>query len=338
MSVHTEYGDITTDNNSCFLCGTKSDSISEEHVFPKWLQSRYNLWDQRIALLNNSLISYRQLKIPCCATCNNGALSRLEWAISGATAQGYHASNSLDPRLWYLWAGKLYFGILRKELSLRCERSNPSTGNILQEEEFRSFRSLHLFLQGIRDKHEFTGEPPYSVLVCNLHDLGERRSYSFKDSLTYMTLAIRMGEVGVIVSFEDQGLTNSTYGRYVDAVNHNKLHPLQFDELYARSTYQVSLIESSIKFLTMLEVNGSERAKTSVCSSLFLREHTNKKLSEILRTHLSQWFDQSSEGENQWYVAPDLVPTWMTKENGGLVLMSLPEWEANHKFCSRLLI
>lgn len=240
-------------------------------------------------------------------------------------------SRSLNPHLWYLWAGKLYFGILRKELNLKRERSDPSSGSIVREEGLKSLRSLHLFLQGIRGKHEFVGEPPYSVLVCNLHDLGSSRSYSFQDNLAYMTLSIRMGEVGVIVSFEDVGLTTSSYGRYVHDVNHNKLHPVQFDELYARTTYQLSRIENSINYQTEFAVDGERGARTSVSGVPYLREHSCKELAEVLRAHLSQWVKRPTEGEAEWHVSPDLAPTWMTGENGELLLKSLPEWEADAK-------
>lgn len=331
MTPHPDYGSLSTNDASCFLCGTESEPITEEHVFPKWLQSRYNLWDSRVDLLNETSITYKHLKIPCCARCNNGALSRLESMISQAVVSGYHASEALNPRLWYLWAGKLYFGILRKELNLPRERSNPTAGRIVHEEGLKSFQSLHLFLQGIRSKHEFTDQVPYSVLVCNLHDLGGSRSYSFRDNLASMTLSIRMGDVGVIVTLEDSGLTSSSYGRYVREVNHRKLHPLQFDELYARATYQVSLFDSSINYLTEFKVDGSHCARTSVIGGQYIRERSNKDLSEVLRANVSRWVKRPTAGEVQWHVPPDMVPTWMTGEDDELLLKSLSEWEVETK-------
>ncbi len=331
MIPHPDYGSITTEDDMCFLCGTKSNSITEEHVFPKWLQSRYDLWNSKIDLLNKTSITYKHLKIPCCAACNNGALSKLETAISQAVTDGYHTSEALDPYLWYLWAAKLYFGILRKELNLQQERSDPSVGNIMHEEGLKSFRSLHLFLQGIRGRHMFVDDLPYSVLVCNLHDMGAGRSFSFRDSLACMTLSIRMGSVGVIVSFEDHGLTSSSYGRYIQEVNHCKLHPLQFDELYARITYQVSLIESSMQYLTEFDVNASRDARTRVVGGLYLRERSNKDVAEFLRAQLTQWVGPPSDGEVQWYVPPDKVSTWMTDGDGAPLLKLLSEWEAEAK-------
>ena len=166
-----------TTDDSCFLCGSQAESITQEHVFPKWLQHLYALWNQRIGLLNDTLIQYRSLRIPCCSTCNQGNLSRLESVISSAVASGYEACIALDERLLYLWAGKIYYGMLRKEIDLLRYRAHPDEGSIIPAETLKSFSNLHLFLQGIRGEHEFSANPPYSVLVCNLHDVGTPRNY-----------------------------------------------------------------------------------------------------------------------------------------------------------------
>lgn len=155
-----QFSDLQTDDDSCFLCGTRNKPITQEHVFPKWLQNRYDLWNQTLSLLNETTIQYRNLQIPCCSTCNREELSRLENAISAAISSGFEAVATLDKRQLYFWAGKLYFGVLRKEITLLQERSDPGSGNILPEDSLRHFSELHLFLQGIRGKHEFYEETP----------------------------------------------------------------------------------------------------------------------------------------------------------------------------------
>jgi hypothetical protein len=42
------------------------------------LQERFGLANQHLTLLNGTLIPYRQLTVPCCQTCNNVHLSKLE--------------------------------------------------------------------------------------------------------------------------------------------------------------------------------------------------------------------------------------------------------------------
>jgi hypothetical protein len=141
-----------------------------------------------------------------------------------------------------------------------------------------------------------------------------------------MTLAIRMGEVGVIVAFEDAILNAKSYGRYITEVDGRKLHPLQFDELYAKVTYQVSLIDNDIHYVTS-EINGSSSPQqTEVVGNPYLREWSQEEFSRVLRTHVSQWFKSDVEDAG-WFVPPNLVPTWMTDDAGHLLLLPLSSWQ-----------
>ena len=320
------YSDIQLHEDACFLCGRPS-GISQEHVFAKWIQHRYNLWDKRITLLNDTLLLYRNLKIPCCVHCNGVELGRLENLVSDAVVQGYESVRRLGHRPLYLWTAKIFYGILRKELSLSLDRRRPELGPIVPEELLRSFSHLHMFLQGVRGCHEFVGPPPYSLLLFNLHDVGGDQGFWFCDSIPYMTLSIRMGEVGLIVVFEDGGLTQESYGRYELDVGGCKLHPIQFDEVYARVSYQLSLVESGLTYLTTKTDGGHISYRTQVLSrGLPTRAWSQEEFSEVLRVHLDGW--TNAEGHSiKWFESPDRVPTWMSNTTGELLIKTLPEWE-----------
>lgn len=326
MAEHS-FIEQSTSDDVCFLCGASGPDVTMEHVFPKWLQRRFNLWTQRIGLLNDSLIKYRQLTIPACARCNNVDLSRLESAVAKAVDEGYAAALSLDPYLWYLWAGKLFYGILRKELSLICNRAKPDEGSIVSESLVKSFSNLHLFLQGIRRQHEFTSEPPYSVLVCNLHDLASPRNYGFRDNLVHMTVSVRMGEIGLLVSLEDGGLTTDSYGRFVGQVAGRKLHPIQFDELTAKVAYQVALLEGAVTYFSTKVLGTTEPVKTIVYRGGYVHEWSYEEYSHVLRAHVAGWLSEKVANDTQWFVPPNLVSTWMTGPDGQLRLEELEAWE-----------
>jgi hypothetical protein len=246
--------------------------------------------------------------------------------VSAAVSSGFQSASELDRRLLYLWAGKLYFGVLRKEITLARERSRPNEGTILPKESLKSFSELHLFLQAIRGKHEFLGRPPYSILLCNLHDVGRPRNYFFRDSLFHMTVAIRLGEVGIIVALEDAGLTTDSYGRYLQEVDGRKLHPIQFDELYAKVLYQVSLIDGGITYLTTKHEFDTQPARTRVVAGGHVRERSEEEYSRLLRPIVADWL-RSDPDDAEWFAPPDLVPTWMTDKTGALLLRPLSAWE-----------
>lgn len=300
---------------------------SVEHVFPKWLQAEYALWDQKLKLLNGTLLPYRQLTVPCCEECNTGHLSKVEGDVKGAVRGGFQKATKLPEDTWYLWAGKIFYGILRKELSLLLKRSNPKDGTIVTKEMLESFSNLHLFMQAFRGRHEFTGDKPYSVLICNLHELGS--PYDFRDNLLLSTLAIRLGEIGIIISFEDGGLIRESYGRYVEDVGGRKLHPIQFYELYAKVSYQIKLRQRPISYLTLSHADGQNIASTEVLdSSTQLGTWDQKEFAEVLRFHVSSWLSDHSQVV---FVPPDKISSWMVNYQGELVLLSREEWDEHSK-------
>lgn len=90
--------------DECFLCARslKVHGSSSEHVFPRWLQSRFNLWDQRLNLLNGSLIPYRYLTVPCCDDCNRYQLAPIESIMAWAVDAGYYEVLKLPKKVLYL--------------------------------------------------------------------------------------------------------------------------------------------------------------------------------------------------------------------------------------------
>ena len=112
--------------STCFLCSAllRSKNRSDEHVFPKWLQKRFNLWDQRLDLINLTGIPYRQLTIPCCKTCNNIHLSKIEDIMRSAVEAGPSAVADLPSATVYMWLSKIFYGVLYRE------RQNASTGQM----------------------------------------------------------------------------------------------------------------------------------------------------------------------------------------------------------------
>ncbi|MFA5667537.1 MAG: hypothetical protein WC944_11170, partial [Candidatus Cloacimonadaceae bacterium] len=96
---------------------------SDEHVYPRWLQKEFNLWDQHLTLLNGTDIVYRNLKIPCCLKCNNDYLNkRIEKRIEEAVKGGYEKFKELDESIIFKWLNKIAYGTLLLLLPLVVQR------------------------------------------------------------------------------------------------------------------------------------------------------------------------------------------------------------------------
>lgn len=119
-------------HNNCFLCAKKLNEKNRtlEHVFPKWLQHRHDLWNQKLILPNTTGIPYRLITIPCCKKCNGGYLSKLEKQIKAAFESGYDAVSALPKIRLYQWLQLFSYKLLYKDISLLADRRNPDLGTI----------------------------------------------------------------------------------------------------------------------------------------------------------------------------------------------------------------
>ena len=138
----------------CFACGGQPTTGHGEHIIPRWAQRRFNLFDQRLTLLNGTRIPYRQLTIPCCQTCNNGFLRDIENGV----VECLDRPNFNDPSQRFTlakWLCKVFIGLLVKETSVLVDRQDPSKGSILSQDFLEDFRQAQFILQSARKRTTF---------------------------------------------------------------------------------------------------------------------------------------------------------------------------------------
>ncbi len=321
-----------------FLCGSALADAeeTEEHVVPKWLQRRFGLWNKRLLLPNGTPIPYRQLKVPCCGRCNGQGLSALENTMKGAVEDGYPTLSRLDDFSIFQWAAKTFYGLLFKDLSLLFDRSDPEKGTIVDEDLLRGIRNTHALLQSVNRPFELVDGRPFSVLVLNTHEL-DGDTYDFRDNFGAMTLAVRMGGVGIIVALQDHGLNERTYGPYVRDLGGAKVHPVQFDELYARVTYNCSRL-GGVPWYWYAISEDSEKPVQLVCLPFadsegagVLREWDQQEFAHQLAFHWAKW----GFGLEDVFFPPNRVATYMT-ESGNVLLLGPDGSEVGRKPRSRL--
>lgn len=305
--LHRKFG-----RSTCFLCGCRLNrkNRTDEHVIPKWAQRKYHLADQELHLLNQTTIPYRQLTIPCCFTCNNKHLQPLERRMSEAVSGGARAVKSLTHHEIFLWMGKIFYGLLYRELFLPFDRTDIKKTTIANKTLLRRFNMHHLFLQSIRVPMNFVNFSPSSILIVNLQEPAEAKlRWDFRDHLTTMSIACRMGSVGIIAVLQDGGAQIPMFPLL--KIGNRKLHPTQFTEVVAKVFYRAILFNRTPKYL----ISDSEQ-KSVIQSPLMgfsrkpLFDRWNQRdyagiLSQMTRQPLSSLFQE-----------PDLVMTWLRNPDG----------------------
>jgi hypothetical protein len=242
--------------NYCFLCAEplNEKNTTSEHVIPRWAQKRFDLWHQKITLLNGSSIPYRYLTVPCCEKCNKGQLQPIESLVSSAVIEGSDAVRKLGNKVIFLWLSKIFFGLLYKELFLSFDRKDLESKKIFEPELIKDYEGLMFFLQEVRGKIETVDFCPGSIFVFKTKKYDNiKLQWDFTDNIDFWIIGIRMGSVGIIASLGDGGAQNA-----VDSLDHLMDYCLnrdQFRELCAVVSYRSTLATRVPKHIS---INGPE--------------------------------------------------------------------------------
>jgi hypothetical protein len=228
-------------NTTCFLSGQKLTSSEEKiQVFPQWLMSRYNLEDQPFKLLDESMATYKDLKIPCAAEVNEKWLEPLEAEIAAAFEIGYDALKNIDEQKLFQWAGKLLYGIIFNEIQsgIKLQHSQGEEFNISQS-IIHKFSHLHLMLQSINLPLQFDDFKPYSVFLFKVDN--NEKEFGYRDEINTMTFALRIRDFGLVICLQDNGANKSYHKEVLNKIGNQTLHPIQFEEFSGRVFYSAYL-------------------------------------------------------------------------------------------------
>ncbi len=238
-------------SGKCFLCGGQPTNGKGEHVLPKWLQNRFNLWDSKLGLQNGSLLPYRNLRVPACARCNGEVLGKTESYVSTLSASNIPNWTTSDSYEAGRWMAKILIGILYKEASLLRDRRQPALGAIFPPDAMDEMFLLHLLVQSWRKLILFRAihtQHPFTLYVYSLLEDEEYGAFNLSTNIFGKSICMRFGDLG-LVFVGDGGLQHEmgVLGPYELA--HQCLHPIQFDELAARVHYKSALRDATHSYL-----------------------------------------------------------------------------------------
>jgi hypothetical protein len=228
-------------NKNCFLTGQKLSSEEEKiQVFPQWLMSLYSLEDQPFKLLDESMATYKDIKIPCAASVNEMYLEPLEAEIATAFASGYDAIKALDEVKLFQWAGKLLYGIIFNEIQSGIKQQHA------QGEEFNishsiihKFSNLHLMLQSINQPVYFEDFKPFSLFLFKVYN--NEQEFGYRDEINTLTFSLRIKDFGLIICLQDNGANRMYHREILEKIENEVLHPIQFEEFSGRIFYSAYL-------------------------------------------------------------------------------------------------
>lgn len=305
------------------MCGglLTDSNVSDEHVFPKWLLHKYDLWNQRLCLFNETLIPYKNLTIPCCNDCNGVYLSKLENDIKSAIEHGYKSFMELDEITIFKWMTKLFYGLLFKDLSLSVDRANPQKGHLMEPEMLSKFKIVHVFLQSVKPKVKFTGNV-FSLFVFNVHTNPKndnKLDFFFSDDLLRLQLAIQVGDTGIICCIGEDGIIKESLDNYLKPFYSIKIHPIQFREIIGRVFYKKYILQVPPAYIF---VNSEDECSiVSMLSSFTGKYFADIKQKELAYFIYKQLKPLGFTEEDIYHTKLDAVTSYLTNHYGNVHLI-----------------
>ena len=226
----------------CFLCGTPTPPADTVPVFADWLMARYALRERPIQLLDQSVVTYQDLRIACCPRCRTHHVEPLEAQVEVAAAGGLSGLRALGEKTLFLWLGKMFYGVLVTELL--TEMAPLVKPRYPLAENAQMFRRLQAFcqtLQALRVPIEFDDFTPASIFLLEADSQQDALPFSYDDDLTTMVFSLKLDEAVLTVCLVDNGLIARRMQRaYREA--QRPLHPAQVAEFKARVYYAAYLL------------------------------------------------------------------------------------------------
>lgn len=239
--IYSPFNPSNFSNRNCFLTGQRLNSEEEKiQVFPQWLMSRYHLEDQPFKLLDESMATYKDIKVPCAAGINEFYLEPLEAEIAAAFDEGYEALKKLDELKLFQWAGKLLYGIIFNEIQsgIKLQHSQGEEFNISQS-IIHKFSHLHLMLQSINLPILFEDFKPFSLFLFKVDN--NEKEFGYRDEVNTLTFSLRIKDFGLIICLQDNGANKNYHREVLDKIQNTTLHPIQFEEFSGRVFYSAYL-------------------------------------------------------------------------------------------------
>lgn len=277
----------------CFLCKGSSE-VTYEHVFPKWLQHDYNLWDQFMLLRNGTKYQYRKLTIPCCKTCNGTHLSNLENKISSLIRNNDVSSLRKNSNDTFIWLYKIMYGLHYKEIFLKENLKDPLSNSIAPKDKFLNHDARNLFPLFVLGSIHFDKFNPYSLFVFSLSD-SHPNKYFYVDEPDQMFLSIVLGKIGIICSFQCDGYIEKDINRIMKISERNELSLSEFADL---SSFIFNLKARMNVLPNYLMTLTSEKITFRIQESHFNGRYKDldiKKQMEIVVKCYSSFFDKETE-------------------------------------------
>lgn len=315
--LYNPFLDFQFDNKTCFLSGKALSSDDEKiQVFPLWMMRSFDLEDKPFKMLDESIVTYKQLQLPCSAEVAN-KLAEVEEKVEFAVQNGYKALKELDQLTLFQWVGKILYGVVFNEIQVGIRQAFLSGEQLnFSQALVQKFKNLHFMLQSLIVPMEFENKNPFTIAVFPVDSSPE--TFMYRDEINTLIFSIRMKDFAIIATLQDNGVHEIYHDEVLAKVKEKVLHPIQFEEICAKYFYSAYLFNRLPEY-TYMEVPEKVFVEPMPLNDWTLKpifdQWTAKTYGQVLENFWKPWgytlFEIIKDPENPM--------TFITDQNGDFV-------------------
>lgn len=288
---------VVCSGESCFYCGASKGSkpFNDEHVIPRWLLRKHNMFDQTIRLPNRTSMVYSQYTVPCCEECNSFLGWTIEKPVRDLFDGGYQ--NLIEylkgegPWLLSVWIALVFFKTHLKDVFLRAYRDQRkpqfALGDIYEWEDLHHAYCIARipYVPSTVQSAAFG-----SVFVFPTVDLPGITCFDYCDFFKTQSVLIRSNDIGIVAVLNDGFAVHSVLRSELIPRITGRVTPIQLREILARVAYTNSLIANRPDFCSEVHTDtGQHFIHAQTLKSVALEDEEPERLGGIM-TYLLKEF------------------------------------------------
>jgi hypothetical protein len=252
------------ESGACFLCGCNAGAreFNDEHILPRWLLEKMDLFNTNLTLPNGTLIRYSQYTIPCCRMCNSRLGEEIEEPVSrilrGGIASVRKHLEEEGTSLLYSWLSLIYLKTHLKDRMLRQYRDRrlpaDSISSVL-EYDWGRFHHTYCVARARFFDVDVDPRAAGSFMVFQVKELKGFPRYDYRDFMMAQAALLRIGDVAFLAVFDDSGAALSDRYSYLSRIT-GPPSPIQLRELLAHLAYTNMAIADRPEFFTQVGPHG----------------------------------------------------------------------------------
>ena len=318
----------------CFICGISPSEteFNDEHVLPKWLLRRFDLYSSEVKLPNKFGFRYDRFKVKCCRDCNSMMGDLIEKPVSEVVSGGqkaiYDHLEKEGSLIFLVWMGLMFLKLHLKDRDFRLHPDTRKEGGTISDLHFwNELHHIHCIVRCFYNNCHIEEEAVGSFLCMPVRRESSPDDFDFIDLSQPQTMMLRLGDIGLLAVFNDSGGALSSYESRLSRITG------------AVSEFQLREIMVDLAFL-----NQHIKSRPEFCSELDMVSERYRIVAKRPKQLELLELDQSIRGELLHHTLEDVLPrlqvyglakdevleaiesgkfTFLFNDNGGFVERSL---------------